>query len=95
MPTILQHSLEVLLQEETGVIGADGNAHGAPASTTGSVYERIDFDNTIDTTKSSAGNDALGQITSLTHITVGPGLYVCIAGGAIAAIGALFAATRR
>ena len=28
-------------------------------------------------------------------ITAGPGLYVCIAGGVVAAIGALFAASRR
>ncbi len=59
------------------------------------LYDRIDLDNTIDTMKNSAGNGALGQIASAAHITAGPGLYVCIAGGVIAAIGTLVAATRK
>lgn len=50
------------------------------------LYDRIDLDNP---------DGPLSAIRTPAVITSGPGLYVCIAGGVIAAIGALFAASRR
>lgn len=49
------------------------------------LYDRIELDN------ADGPLNAIGGPV----ITAGPGLYVCIAGGVVAAIGVLFAASRR
>jgi hypothetical protein len=62
---------------------------GGIAVTTLAVYDRIDMQNTVDELTRAGGVGAALQVT------FDAGLYVCIAGGVAAALGAILAAGRR
>jgi hypothetical protein len=62
---------------------------GGIAVTTLAVYDRIDMQNQVDELTRAGGVGAVLQVT------FDAGLYVCIAGGVAAALGAVLAASRR
>jgi hypothetical protein len=58
-----------------------------------SIYDRVDLDSSTDAVRHRLTVN--NPLSGLVHVDIGPGLYVVMAGGALATIGAVLAARER